>query len=164
MLWSDQVAQALNHSMLCMLIPPWYFSCQLPLWISTESNGFWHNKWTQLHLHFLDGERLSFLPTLHNDPDCSPPTSSKWCPSRANVKLEVSQLRLPEQLSHSLQGKTPKELMSFTLYLTVLSKLIGSQPQHNRDTLKEVFRTCFSLPQSIQTQHCCLHLIPLCKT
>lgn len=97
-------------------------------------------------------------------PDCSPLTFSKWCLSRANVQLGVSQLRLPEQLSHSLQGKTPKELMSFTPYLTVSSKLVGSQPQHNSDTLKEVFRTCFSLPQSVQTQHHHLHLIPLCKT
>lgn len=50
--------------------------------------------------------------------------SLQKCPSRADVQLEVSQQRLPEELSHSLQGKTPKELMSFTLYLTVSSQLV----------------------------------------
>lgn len=116
--------------------------------------------WSERDFHSY----LHYTIAIHQHPDSNPSASSKRCSGRANVKLGVSQLRLLEQLSHSLQGKTPEELMSFTLYLTVLSKLAGSQSQYNSDTLKEVFRTCFSLPQSIQTQHCRLHLIPLCKT
>lgn len=159
--WHKHLTTAFNNSTLRRLIPPWYFM-SAPT-VNQHGNGSWLNKPTQSHLHSLERGRLSFLPKLHHDPDCSLPASSKWCLTRANVQPGVSQLGLPERLSHSLQGKTLKELMSFTRYLTLMSKLAGSQTQHNSDTLKEVFRTCFSLPQSFQTHHRHLHFIPLCN-